>query len=119
MDSHAAQFADASNANFTVQDPATLAVGDDPPRLALLGAWPNPAREDLSVALTLPSGESRGALELIDLSGRRVAYRDLAGLAAGRYQLTLLERRVLTPGVYLVRLTRGGDVRSLKISVLQ
>ena len=119
VDSHAAQFADASNANFTVQDPATLAVGDDPPRLALLGAWPNPAREDLSVALTLPSGESRGALELIDLSGRRVAYRDLAGLAAGRHQLTLLERRVLTPGVYLVRLTRGGDVRSLKISVLQ
>jgi hypothetical protein len=119
VDSHAAQFADASDANFTVVDPSTLAVGDTPPALALLGAWPNPARRDLSVSLSLPSGDTRGALELIDLSGRRVAFRDLSGLSAGRHQLTLLERRSLAPGVYLVRLTRGGDVRSLKVAVLQ
>jgi hypothetical protein len=119
VDSHAAQFADASEADFTVQDPATLDAGGLPPALALLGAWPNPARRDLSVALSLPSGESRGALELIDLSGRRVAYRDLSGLAAGRHQLALLERQALPPGVYLVRLTRGSDVRSLKVAVLR
>jgi hypothetical protein len=119
VDSHAAQFADASDADFTVQDPATLDAGGLPPALALLGAWPNPARRDLSVALSLPSGESRGALELIDLSGRRVAYRDLSGLAAGRHQLALLERQALPPGVYLVRLTRGSDVRSLKVAVLR
>jgi hypothetical protein len=119
VDSHAAQFADASNADFSVLDPATLDASDSPPALALLGAWPNPARRDLSVALSLPSGDTRGALELIDLSGRRVAFRDLSGLSAGRHQLTLLERRALPPGVYLVRLTRGSDVRSLKVAVLQ
>jgi hypothetical protein len=48
-----------------------------------------------------------------------VAYRDLAGLAAGRHQVTLLDRHALAPGVYLVRLTRGSDVKSLKVAVLQ
>ena len=119
VDSHAAQFADASDANFSVVDPSLLAVGDDHPALALLGAWPNPARSDLSVSLSLPSGDTRGALALLDLSGRRLAYRDLAGMGAGRHQVTLLERRSVAPGVYLVRLTRGNDVRSLKVAVLQ
>ncbi|HEY6194567.1 MAG TPA: FG-GAP-like repeat-containing protein [Candidatus Eisenbacteria bacterium] len=118
VDSHAAQFADASDADFTVQEPIQVGVGDDHPVLALLGAWPNPARRDLSVSLSLPAGDARGALELIDLLGRRVAFRDLAGLPAGRHQLTLLERRSLTPGVYLVRLSLGGEVRSLKVAVL-
>jgi hypothetical protein len=119
VDSHAAQFADASDADFTVLDPATLDAGGTPPALALIGAWPNPARRDLSVALSLPSGDSRGALELIDLSGRRIAFRDLSGLGAGRHRLALLERRALPPGVYLVRLTHGSDVRSLKVAVLR
>jgi hypothetical protein len=118
VDSHAAQFADASDADFSILDPATLDAGGPPPPLALLGAWPNPARRDLSVALSLPGGDTRGALELIDLSGRRVAFRDLSGLSAGRHQVTLLERRTLAPGVYLVRLTRGGAVMSLKVAVL-
>ena len=119
VDSHAEQFADASDADFTLVDESTLAVEDGAPRFALLGAWPNPARQDLTVSFALPTGVSSGTIELIDLAGRRVASRDLTGFAAGRHQVTLLERRAVTPGVYLVRLSRGGEVRSMKVAVLQ
>jgi 5-hydroxyisourate hydrolase-like protein (transthyretin family) len=119
VDSHAAQFADASDADFELVDESTLAVGDDVPWLALLGAWPNPARQDLTVSFALPTGASGGTIELIDLAGRRVASRDLAEFSAGRHQVTLLERRAVTPGVYLLRLTRGQDVRSMKVAVVR
>jgi len=119
VDSHAEQFADASDANFELVDESTLAVGDGTPRFALLGAWPNPARQDLTVSFALPSGEASGTLDLIDLAGRRVASRDLAGFSAGRHQVTLLDRRALTPGVYMLRLTRGGEVRSMKVAVVR
>jgi hypothetical protein len=118
VDSHAAQFSDASDADLTIWDASVLAADGGVPRLALLGAWPNPARQDLAVSLTLPASETRGSLELIDLAGRRVAFRDLAGLGAGRHQVTLLERQRVTPGLYLVRLTHGDQVRSMKVAVL-
>ncbi len=119
VDSHAAQFADASDTDFSLTDESLVSVNDEAPRLALLGAWPNPARNDLTVSLALPEGNQRGTLELLDLAGRRVALRDLSGLAAGRHQLPLLERRAVRPGVYLVRLLRGGEVRSMKVAVLR
>jgi len=119
VDSRAAQTADASDADLTVFDPATLDVTDGAPRLALLGAWPNPARQDLAVSFALPHADARGTLELVDLAGRRVAGTSLAGLGAGTHRVTLLERRAVTPGVYLVRLTLDGEVRSLKVAVLR
>jgi hypothetical protein len=109
---------DASNANFVIVPASTLGVGDDTPRLALLGAWPNPARSDLMVSFTLPAG-ARGTLDMVDLAGRRVAGHDLAGLSAGAHQVRLLEHAALPPGVYLVRLRTGGDLRLAKISIVR
>jgi hypothetical protein len=86
--------------------------------LALLGAWPNPARSDLTVAFTLPAGAT-GSLDMVDLAGRRVAERDLSGLASGSHQLPLLEHAQLPPGVYLVRLRTGGDLRLAKVSIVR
>lgn len=119
VDSHAAQIADQSDADFTLYDESVLDVTSEAPRLALLGAWPNPARQDLNVSLSLPTGDARGTLELLDLAGRRVAVRDLAGLGAGRHQVALLEGRTVHPGVYLVRLLRGGEMRSMKVAVVR
>ena len=119
VEGHAAQFNDASDADFETFDPALLAVGDDPPHLALLGAQPNPARQDLTVSYSLAVSGARGALELLDLAGRRVAWRDLSGESAGRHQARLLERQALAPGVYMLRLTHAGAVRSLKVAVIQ
>lgn len=109
---------DASNANFVIVPASTLGVGDDSPRLALLGAWPNPARSDLTVSFTLPAGAT-GMLDMVDLAGRRVASHDLTGLAAGAHQLPLLEHAALSPGVYLVRLRTGGDLRLAKVSIVR
>ena len=118
VDSRGAQFKGATAADLTVIDHRTLGVDDGTPRLALLGAWPNPTRQDLAVSFVLPSGGARGTLELVDLAGRRVAAADLRDLGAGSHHVTLLERRALTPGVYMVRLILGSEVRSLKVAVL-
>jgi hypothetical protein len=119
VDSHAAQFSDASDADLTIWDASVLGAEPGAPKLALLGAWPNPARQDLAVSLALPNTEARGTLELLDLAGRRVAFRDLAGLGTGRHQVKLLDRQNVAPGLYLVRLMYGGEVKSMKVAVLR
>ncbi|MEQ1831755.1 MAG: FG-GAP-like repeat-containing protein, partial [Candidatus Eisenbacteria bacterium] len=112
------QVSDASNADFVVLPFNTLDVADGPPRLSLLGAWPNPARQELTVSFSLPAG-ARGTLDMVDLTGRRVASRDLSGLAGGTHQVRLLEHASLPPGVYLVRLRTGADLRLAKVSVVR
>jgi hypothetical protein len=119
VEGHAAQFSDASDADFEIEDPSLLAANDPPPALALLGAQPNPARQDLTVSYSLAVSGARGALELLDLAGRRVAWRDLSGESAGRHQVRLLERQALRPGVYMIRLTHAGEVRGMKVALIQ
>ena len=115
------QWNDASNADFTVVPGGSLAVDDGPPRLALLGCWPNPASHELTVSFALPAGAhaTGGTLELVDLLGRRVAGHDLTGLGAGSHQVALLEHQTLPPGVYLVRLKCGADIRLSKVAVVR
>jgi hypothetical protein len=112
---------DASNADFTLLPFGTLGVGDGPPHLALLGCWPNPARADLTVSFSLPAAApgSSGTLELVDLLGRRVAARELAAFGGGQHQVALLDHQVLPPGVYLVRLKCGADIRLSKVAVVR
>jgi hypothetical protein len=119
VESHAAEFSDGSNADFEVQEPVQVGVGNPPATLALLGAQPNPARQDLTVSYSLAQSGARGTLELLDLAGRRVAWRDLSGEAAGRHQVRLLERQALQPGVYMLRLSHAGQVRGMKVAVSQ
>jgi hypothetical protein len=80
------------------------------PRFALEGFAPNPASRGALVAFTLPRA-ARGRLEVIDVAGRRVFRRDLAGLGAGRHTIAIDSSRSLRAGVYLIRLTH--DDRSL------
>ncbi len=86
--------------------------------LSLAGARPNPGVQgELTVHFSLAeSGNAR--LELLDLSGRRVLVREVGGLGPGSHAVSLgLERRV-PPGVYLVRLSQGRDVRVARAVVL-
>ena len=55
----------------------------------------------------------------MDLLGRRVAGRDRTGLGAGSHQIALLEHQTLPPGVYLVRLECGADIRLSKVAVVR
>ena len=118
IDSARPQYSDASSANFEVIDASLLAVdGPDVPQLALRGAYPNPMRSDLTVSLALASSGS-ATLELLDLAGRRIAFRDIGALGAGPHRVTLVPGRTVRPGLYLVRLAQGGQTRSLKVAVL-
>ncbi len=118
VDSSRPQYSDGSSADFQVVAQSALAVEDSRDyRLALRGAYPNPMRRDLTVALSLPGG-GPASLELLDLAGRRVAMREVGSLGAGGHRVTLTTDRALRPGVYLVRLTHAGQTRSLKVAVL-
>ncbi len=93
--------------------------GTAPLAFALEGARPNPSRGgQLSVAFTLPTPAS-ARLELLDVSGRRVAQREVGALGAGRHSVALAADRPLAPGLYLVRLTQGADVRVTRVAVLK
>jgi hypothetical protein len=75
--------------------------------LALEGLRPNPAVDRLNVSFSLASAEP-ASLELLDVSGRRLANRDVGGLGAGRHLLHLDEGQRISPGIYLLRLTQSG-----------
>jgi hypothetical protein len=86
--------------------------------LALAAPHPNPASGGASVTLTLPDG--RGArLDLLDLAGRRLFSRDLAGLGPGRHVVPLDEAAALAPGIYTLRLAEGGAVKLARLCVVR
>jgi hypothetical protein len=86
---------------------------------ALTGVSPNPsAGSRLSVAFTLPDGEP-AKLELLDAAGRRVAGRGVGALGAGRHTVDLSPSGRLAPGIYLVRLTQGAQVRTNRVAVVR
>jgi hypothetical protein len=88
-------------------------------RFALDGARPNPTSGDrLMVAYSLARTEPT-RLEIVDLAGRRVASRDLSTEGAGRHYTAVQPARPLSPGLYLLRLTAGGEVRTAKVSVVR
>ena len=77
-------------------------------RLALAGARPNPARRELSVTFSLASA-SPASLDLVDVSGRRIAHIAVGALGPGSHTLDLAAGRPLVPGLYFLRLEQGGS----------
>jgi len=97
----------------------TLAVEGGALAFALEGARPNPSRgERLNVEFVLPDGGA-ARLDLLDVSGRRVAGAEVGTLGPGRHTVTLAPDRPLAPGVYHVRLARGGTTRVTRIAVVR
>jgi len=92
--------------------------GEAPLAFALEGVRPNPSRgERLSISFALPGG-APARLELLDVSGRRIAVREVGALGPGRHVVDLGAGRRLPPGLYLVRLTQGPDARVTRVAVL-
>lgn len=89
-----------------------------PLALALRGATPNPASATrLAIDFELPT-EAPARLELLDVSGRRVAFQDVGALGAGRHVVDLAQGGRIAPGLYLVRLTQGANSRTARAAVL-
>ena len=78
--------------------------------LGLEGFDPNPASGTAAVSFTLPR-EAPARLEVFDVFGRRLVSRPVGLLGAGRHTVRLDGRESLSPGVYLLRLTQGGEAR--------
>jgi hypothetical protein len=95
-------------------DTATSTPGS-PIRLAV--RMPNPTRGVLAMELALPGRGSR--LELFDITGRRVASRDLSDLGPGfvRYRWDATQR--LPAGIYLMRLSRAKETVNKKVILLR
>jgi hypothetical protein len=85
---------------------------------ALEPVFPNPGRGgSMRLQLALPSDEPASLL-VVDVRGRVVSSRDVGALGAGRHVVDLAAGQKLHPGVYLVRLTRGGQQRTTRAVVL-
>jgi len=85
---------------------------------ALEGIRPNPAAGNaLTVFFSLPNGEP-ARLELLDVSGRCMVARDVGSPGPGPHALDLAAGRQIPPGIYLVRLSRQGNARTVRAAVL-
>jgi hypothetical protein len=58
-------------------------------------------------------------MELLDLSGRRIAEREVGALGAGRHAIDLAQGRRIAPGIYWLRLTQGENRRTSRVAVLE
>ena len=80
---------------------------------------PNPVRGDrLKLAFAL-SSSAKAQLELVNISGREVASREVGGLGAGRHTVDIAAGQKLAPGVYMVRLTQGSNNLIQRVAVIQ
>lgn len=79
---------------------------------------PNPSRgAPLTVQFTLASAAT-ASLELLDVTGRRIAAREVGSLGPGTHALDLSQGVALRPGVYFLRLTQGGsEVRARAVVI--
>ena len=102
-----------------LQLPVALAVeGGAGYAFALDEVKPNPALgRKLSVRFTLADREP-AELEMLDIAGRRVWSREVGALGAGPHEVSLGVGRALPPGLYLVRLTEGPNVRTARAAIL-
>ncbi len=89
------------------------------PRFALSGARPNPAHgSDLRVAFSLPHA-APAELALYDVSGRRVASRDVGALGAGAHVAKLAEGERIAPGLYWLRLSQGAERTTTRVVIAE
>lgn len=92
------------------------------PAVAAFGierVWPNPATsERLSVRFAVEKG-GPVAVELIDVSGRRIESRQIVAPAPGSHVIELASGRRLEPGLYLVRVHQGERRAQTKIALVR
>lgn len=94
-----------------------ISVDALPAQLAIARVSPNPIRTSGLVDLALPrAGET--TLEIIDVTGRRVASRSCGMLSAGRHRVEL-STGALRPGIYLLRLVQAGEGATARIVVTE
>ncbi|MEM0960903.1 MAG: T9SS type A sorting domain-containing protein [Bacteroidota bacterium] len=82
-----------------------------------LSVYPNPVRDRATVAVDLPEVAGVRA-EVFDALGRRVATVEAGRLGAG-FQSVPLDLGAVPAGLYIVRVTVGGEVATQTITVVR
>jgi hypothetical protein len=90
--------------------------GPGPLEFALEPIHPNPLRGGVPRVRFSLAHDGPARLELLDVTGRRLASRDVGALGVGRHQVLLDTGARLVPGLYWVRLTQGADVRARHVA---
>jgi hypothetical protein len=112
------------NEDILTWDPGLAAGGaaskSGSEKLELRAVAPNPMRAGsfLNVAFSAHGGVPT-RLEVIDLSGRRVAEAELGAGSGGFRNARVALQRSLPPGLYLVRLTQRSEVATAKFAVTE
>jgi hypothetical protein len=99
-------------------EPVSLAIPAAPRELLLRWAHPEHGAGAVTLAIALPAGAAP-RLELMDVSGRRIAARTFEGLEPGEHRLRFEAGRRLPPGVYFLRLHQGAARRVAKLVYLR
>ena len=100
----------------TVHTTETVSVQRDADRVALLGTYPNPAREQAAVRFALPDRRDV-TVRLFDMLGREVESFRLGSLQ-GRQEQTL-DLSTLSSGTYLLRLEVEDTVRTRRLTLVR
>jgi endonuclease I len=105
-----------------VIDPGTSTSTPDagretPDAIALYGAYPNPFNPSTQIRFTLDAGRQT-TLKVYDILGREVAVLVNGTLPAGSHTAAF-DASTLTSGVYIVRLTAGGESLTRRISLVK
>jgi hypothetical protein len=112
-------YAQRVQANGQLGGEAVSVPGEALVAIALDPISPNPTREgSLTVRFTLATAAA-ASLEMFDVAGRRIIRRDVGSLGAGHHSLDLGEGRRLAPGLYLVCLRQGMNMRATRAVVLE
>lgn len=100
----------------TLSDPVKIAraTADEP---QLLGAYPNPARNQATVRYALPEAVDDATLRIYDGIGRQVRSVSLE-TSAGRHKHQL-STEALASGMYFLRLRVNGTVKTQRLTVVQ
>jgi hypothetical protein len=99
-------------------EPAGLDIPRAPLVLALHRARMDSGRNAVIVSFALPAGADP-ALELIDVTGRRMARQVLTGLDPGEHEETVSISSRLPAGVYFLRLMQAGQIRTAKLALVR
>jgi hypothetical protein len=100
---------------FLGQTPTEVSV---PAEFGFESLGPNPTSEGLTVAFSL-SDATPAHLEVMDITGRRLLFRDLGGMGPGSHTTKLSAGRRMPAGVYLVRLTQDERSRTTRWVVVR
>lgn len=84
----------------------TTSVGGGAPAFALRGFLANPVRAESTLEFSLPDA-APARLEVLDVTGRLVARRDVGSYGAGTHRVAIDELRAQPPGLLFVRLVRA------------